>query len=695
MTRLRRFAALVPMLSACAAEEVTQSACGASVVCVDSGATDAGPRDAALDGANDLGGGFDVAREAAVNRVVEALEVRPGTATLTVRGADTPTQDFVAYGHLSDGTEAAITSAVWSLAPTPVATIDTNTGRVTATGRAGGTVSIEAQSAGGGGRLLSARATLNVNVERVVLGASLVPDVAERFAGTPVEDPSRAVGLLYPLDGAVIPNNLLPIDVQWERGSEGDVFRVRLSRPHVTVTAYVLHDGGGFGYHWLADADAWRAVLESDPTEPLTVSVDRWEAASREVVRGAPVTLRVARATLSGTLYYWDLSDGRISRIDALTGVRDIAIPNPPARPSDGRRCVACHTVSRDGRWLSAELWDGGDQSVVFDLSASNLNDDPAPTVFGPRAGTNYLFSTFSPDGNYLVINNQNWLRLIRRETGDEVMGANLPTAGAAHPEWSPDGMSIAYVSNTDGSWAVDFARGDLSVIPRTGETSFGEPRLIHAGASTPGGPVAAHPSYSPDGRFIAFQHGVNSRGGNEATHYPGRLEMLPSDATAPSTPTVLAAANGPGEPSSYWPNFSPFVQGGYYWLAFYSRRDYGNAQVGTRGSRRRQLWVTAVSTSGGAPDPSNVPYWLPGQRVASENMSAYWAPVACRSNGTACSVSGECCSGNCLRQADGSYACMPAPPAMCRRAGTTCATDADCCEGLMCVANICGAPPG
>lgn len=685
--------ALGALLSACAAEELTQSACGVGVVCVDSGVTDLGPRDATLDGASDLGGGFDVSREAAMNRTVEALEVRPPTATLTVRG-DAPTQDFVAYGHLSDGTEAAITSAVWSLAPTPVATIDTNTGRVTATGRAGGTVSIEAQAAGGAGRFLTARATLSVNVERVVVGPSLVPDVAERFTGTPVDDASRAAGLLYPLDGAVIPNNLLPIDVQWERGSEGDVFRVTLSRPHVTVRAYVLHDGGSFGFHWLADADAWRAVLESDPTEPITVSVDRWEAASREVIRGAPVTLRVARATLSGTIYYWDLSDGRISRIDALTGVRDIAIPNPPARPSDGRRCVACHTVSRDGRWLSAEMWDGGDQSVVFDLSASNLTDDPAPTVFGPRAGTNYLFSTFSPDGNYLVINNQNWLRLLRRETGDEVMGSNLPAGGAAHPEWSPDGNSLAYISNTDGSWAVDFARGDLTVVPRTGETTFGEPRLVHAGASTEGGPVDAHPSFSPDGRFIAFQHGVNSRGGNEGTHYPGRLEMVPSDATAPSTPTVLAAANGPGEPSSYWPNFSPFVQGGYYWLAFYSRRDYGNAQVGTRATRRRQIWVTAVSTTPGA-DPSSVPYWLPGQRVASENMSAYWAPVACRSNGTACSVSGECCSGNCLRQADGSYACMPAPPAMCRRSGTTCATDADCCEGLMCVANICGAPPG
>jgi hypothetical protein len=74
-------------------------------------------------------------------------------------------------------------------------------------------------------------------------------------------------------------------------------------------------------------------------------------------------------------------------------------------------------------------------------------------------------------------------------------------------------------------------------------------------------------------------------------------------------------------------PNFSPFDSGGYFWLAFYSTRDYGNAQVGTRGSGRRQIWVTAVSNNPtpGA-DPSHVAFWLPDQDPATDNMSAYWS---------------------------------------------------------------------
>lgn len=681
-------------LAGCGANEVTLPACSNGAVCIDAG-RDAGRSDATVHTDRDSRDGRDVGSHDAVARpTIESIEVRPAMASITVQGGALPTQAFTVFGHYSDGTVVAIRSAVWAIAATHAATIDENTGTVTATGRAGGTVTVTAQAAAGGGRIAMATAMVEVNIERTVLGGALLPDVAERFEAAGVDDADRRANVLYPLDGAVIPNNLSPVDVQWERGAEGDVFRVRLSRPHVRVDAFVQHGGSGFGFHWLAESDAWRQVLESDAGEPIEIGVDRWEAVSRAVIRGQSVRLNVARATLSGTIYYWDLSDGRISRIDAITGARDIAIPNPPARPRDGRRCVACHTVSRDGRWLSAELWDGGDQSTVFDLSASNLRDDPAPTVFGPRDGTNYLFSTFSPDGNYLVINNQNWLRLLRRDNGNEVPDSNLPMDHAAHPEWSPDGMSLAYIANTDGTWGVDFTRGDLAVVPRVTETTFGAPRVLHTGGSSPGGPVDSHPSFSPDNRFVAFQHGVNSRSGNVAAHYPGRIELLASDSIAPSNPIVLDAANGLGEPSSYWPNFSPFVQGGYYWLAFFSRRDYGNAQVGTRGSHRRQIWVTAVSTMGGE-DPSSVPYWLPGQNPASENMSAYWAPVACRANGTSCAVSSECCSGNCLRQADGSFTCGPTPPAMCRNAGTTCATDSDCCEGLMCVANLCGAPPG
>ena len=60
----------------------------------------------------------------------------------------------------------------------------------------------------------------------------------------------------------------------------------------------------------------------------------------------------------------------------------------------------------------------------------------------------------------------------------------------------------------------------------------------------------------------------------------------------------------------------------------FYSLRDYGNALAGTKGTQRRQMWVTAIDKSklGTGVDPSTVPYWLPLQDSQTENMSAFWA---------------------------------------------------------------------
>ena len=695
-------------LVGCSPEETTEVPCGAGVICAkgaDTGVrTDAATADRAAP--NDLGGLRDAGpvRDAVAIREVTRIVVDPPAATLTMRDGIAATQAFTVVGTFNDGTSRPLANGTWSMPAALAATVDPNSGLVTAGGRAGGVVALTVRVPGPGGMEIAATAAVTVRVERAVLVDRLIPDVIDNFTHPAVADRARQATLRYPLDRAVIPTNLPAPDVQWEGGAAGDLYRVRIEKPHVAVSAYVQHSGAGFGYHWAVDPEAWRALLESDPADPLSIAVDRWDNAARERIDGESVSLRVARAVLSGTIYYWDLSNGRLMRLDALTGARSLTVANPPPKPpgpGGGSRCIACHTISRDGRYLSAELWGGDEPSVTIDLTSAQLSDDPAPTVYGPRDEVRYLFSTFSPDSTYLVVNRGNAMRLLDRASGAFIADSGLPTDHAAHPDWSPDGMSVAFVTNTNMGWAVDFTRGDLAVLPRTTATTFGAPRVVHRG-TTDAAPAAgalvadAHPTFSPDSRWIAFQHGTNSRGGNEATHYPGRLEIASAEATPDSASMVLANANGSGEPDSYWPNFSPFDQGGYFWVAFYSRRDFGNAQVGTRGSRRRQIWVAAVANhpTDGA-DPSQVPYWLPGQDTALENMSAYWAPVACRMNTERCSVSSECCSGLCDRGADGVFVCTPPPPAMCRREGTTCSTSTDCCDGLMCFNRVCARDPG
>jgi hypothetical protein len=128
------------------------------------------------------------------------------------------------------------------------------------------------------------------------------------------------------------------------------------------------------------------------------------------------------------------------------------------------------------------------------------------------------------------------------------------------------------------------------------------------------------------------------------------------------------------------------------FWLAFYSTRDYGNAQVGTRGTNRRQIWVAAIDANAPAgSDPSFVAYWLPGQNVRDHNVAAYWAAEACRMNGSECRTNSECCSGRC----NASGRCEPPPAMECRRRGQTCSMDGDCCMGLRCFGNVCETPLG
>lgn len=694
-------------LAACSPEDGLQSTCGKGVVCP-SGLDAGGRVDAAGDAPrNDLGPrDAGVVRDAIPIRELTRVVIDPPMATIdSVEGA-AATRAFAVIGTFDDGSSRPLANGTWSLPNNLAATVDAATGVVTATGRVGGRLELRVEVPSTL-RALSATASVEVSVSRRVMVDRLVPDVLEGFSRPAVDDAARRVTLHYPLDHAVIPSNLPAPDVQWSGGAAGDLFRVRLRKPHADVSAFLQHAGDGFRYHWPVDADVWRALLETDPADPLSVSVDRWDAAGSARIDGTPVTLSVARAVLSGTIYYWDLSAGRLMRIDAFTGARSLTIANPPRNPADtGNRCVACHAVSRDGRYLSAELWGGDEPSAAFDLTSADLGNDPSPTVFGPSTDLRYLFSTFSPDSAYLVINRGNEMRLLDRATGMVVPDSGLPATGAAHPEWSPDGMSVAMITGTNGGWAVDFSRGDVTVVPRVSATTFGAPRVIHRG-NADAMPAAdalvadAHPTFSPDNRWVAFQHGTNSRGGNTtaagvAVHYPGRLELTSVDSAADAASTVLANANGAGEPSSYWPQFSPFDAGGYFWVAFYSRRDYGNAQAGTRGSRRRQIWVAAIANRPAAgADPSSVPYWLPGQDSAEENMSAYWAPVACRPNGTRCGVSSECCSGLCDRGTDGMFTCTPPPPAMCRREGATCTASSDCCDGLMCFGNVCARNPG
>jgi len=282
-------------------------------------------------------------------------------------------------------------------------------------------------------------------------------------------------------------------------------------------------------------------------------------------------------------------------------------------------------------------------------------------------------------------------LAVINPMTGADIAIKGTLPSNATQPAWSPDGKEIAYVA--DGNdWGDRATKGDIAILPVTGPDQVGMKQTIHAGASlsthTPGGVADSYPSFGPDSKTITFTHGTGAR---SDTHQ-GALYLMGRDGS--SVVRLDRACAGTTTTDNYQSRFSPFDTGEHFWISFLSRRDYGNAQAGTRGAKRQQIWVAAIRKNAKpGEDPSEVGYWLPGQSTKSQNISAYWAPRPCRKDGEGCSVGSECCGGDCRPDAAGAPVCSPPPPESCRKAGQTCSTSSDCCGGLLCEGNVCIIP--
>ncbi len=623
-----------------------------------------------------------------------SVRIEPSTATLTSIAGSMPSQDFEAIVIYSDGSERTALGPLFGLDAPTIGLLDPASGLFTANGTIGGTAVVDVSVPNGAGDPLTATATVTVTLENTLRGEGVTDEDVARFGtATPVDDAGREAAVVYPLDGVVMPQNVFPADVQWTRSAGGDLFRVTLAKPRVSITAYLAHDPS---MHWLVDQAAWRALAQTDPDAAAILTVDRLEAASGELVRGAPIQLTFARAALSGSVYYWDVARGRIVRIDDGTATRVEFMPTPTPSPLTGERCVGCHSVSNSGRYMVGRLGGGDNVAGIYDLT-SDLAVDPPPTTWPVTAGSlRWWFSSWNPDDSRLVVayrGGNPQLGFVDPATGAEITPSGAMPLGT-YPSWSPDGASIAYVADQNG-WGDAPTVGNIYMLPVTGLDSVGTPSLVHAASSIPGNTVDSYPTWSPDSRLLAFASGTGAR--SESVGVPVNLYAMGRDGSN-VVPLTRAASTG----MDYQPRFSPFQQGGYYWLSFLSRRLYGNPVIGNAPSAenlRQQIWVAAVRADAAAgEDPSAVAYWLPGQNTRSANISAFWAPRACRADGEGCSVGSECCGGDCRPPAGGGApVCSPPPPDRCRNEGETCNDTADCCAGmdLSCSLNVCTAGPG
>ena len=603
-----------------------------------------------------------------------ALAIEPAAPTVVCPlGASTSLQ-LTAVATYSDASTAAV-SASWSVDHPELGAIDWQTGLYTALGSRAGVATVSAALG-----TLAAEAALTVRVEAEILttGPS-IPDPASYFTGPAGTDAARTPAVLYPEHETVYPVGVYPPEIQWQGGAQNDLFRVRIVDQLVTITGYVTTPAFQMGPIY------WGILGSSNTGAQVQIEVSGTSVADPEHIAfaAAPVSLIPAQARLGGTVYYWDLDAGKILRIRPATVPAAEDFLAPPADPVSGSRCVACHVLSRDGRKMAFQYYGGSGPGGVTDVVTG------ASIV--PPAVYDASFSAFNPDGSLLVTSFGAGLFTLR----DAATGAPVPAgsgegnlttllgASNSHPAWSPDGGLLAYACATPATmgWDVEFGAAGLCTIAwRQAAGSFDEAtkRVL----IPDGGLAHFYPTFSADSRFIAYNQGETCPYGPRILDKHLSLWLVPA---AGGTSVRLQRA-GPTDQDLY-PNFSPFIEGGYHFLAFYSRRPYGWRTA----APRRQVWVAAIDRDPAAgADPSHPAFWLPGQTTVSDNCSAYWAPEPCREAGEACESDLDCCSGLICDGPVGARTCQ-APPVPCVRPGGLCTSDADCCAGLTCQVNSAG----
>ncbi len=570
---------------------------------------------------------------------------------------------------------------------------------------------------------LAATANVRVILDFGVRAPGAPAGVENAFppGATPGSDMARAPAWVYPASETVFPQNVYKVLFQWRRGTGNDRFRVTFESDRTRVVIYTdgAHPtctmaGTGLGC-FEPTLEIWRYIAGSNPRASVRVTVDGAAAAMpMTFYRSSTLTVGFSRGPVPGAIYYWSTTVEGVRRAT----VGDAAPTNFLTPVEADRQCVACHTLSRRGNRLAADV--GGNNLWVVEVSPTR----PPPRIVTQldRRNIPMFWSTFSTDETRVVTAARGVMTLRRATDGSVIntVALGMRTYGT-QPDWAPDDSRMVYVqSASDRDRGVSGGRiATVDILPMN---AWGTPRVLYGTGMN--NDTNQFPSFSWDSRWIAWTRSTGN-GQNDAT---SDLWLMRSDGMAPRALTRANTVinNGTVTTATIQDNMPTWAPSGvpndYAWVAFSSTRDYGGVLSGaSRLGRHEQLWVAALDldpTSTAATDPSRPAFRLPFQGLDEDTHRPFWAldrvAMTCAERGAACMSSADCCAPNVCRDGVCNVACAPVDgrcttnadccaPAVCtsgvcrspcRPAGGTCATSADCCAPNSCANGVCAPPP-
>jgi hypothetical protein len=571
----------------------------------------------------------------------DSIDVEPPTVTLTVALGNTATQTYQVFG-VKGGQKTDITATcTLSLDPT----FGSAQGAVVTVQPHGGTTPVLAACGGQSGT-----SQLTVNLTGTVLTGMKTPMNAPTIFGaaTAGSDPTRAPGVEYPLDHAVAPRNIPPIEIQWKPAGN-DLFHVSLTSTNATIDVYTSDLQAALS------AGDWDAVAGTVAGGAVSIVVEGLlQAAPATKYAGAGVSLSVSHDTIDKTaIYYWASSAG-----DLMT--QTFGETTAPTQVKND--CTSCHSVSRAGSRIGYSRCVAMDCGQIFvgfmryDTKTMAWKD----TVDANQKAINGSFTTFAPLGNPFQTDAQS-VAIVTKAGGtlslyDPDTGAAIPSnldtvsthgpgapRSALMPDWSADGNTVVFASTPHAGQWIDLNDGAIATMSYkyTGaQHVFGEPQFLFSQPIMLAGGSYTNfffPSFSTDGALIVF-NAARAQWRDLSVAAAAGQRLLLADAKGAWVTDLTALDGGSGDLDITWPHWAPGNTTDYYWIVFSSERDYGHevtaantapACVQNGVKQCKQLWIGAIDKKklGGAmpADPSAPPVWLPGQDIKADNISPYW----------------------------------------------------------------------
>ncbi|HWO50964.1 MAG TPA: hypothetical protein VNN23_05170, partial [Ornithinibacter sp.] len=295
----------------------------------------------------------------------------------------------------------------------------------------------------------------------------------------------------------------------------------------------------------------------------------------------------------------------------------------------------------------------------LFSLATATLGEDISPSTTGYASGLRAATPVFSGSGNKLAFNH--YAGTVSSITGDK-HSLGMMDFSSTTKQFSNFRRLVTESGTCSSTWGTNSDPCTIvwpSFMPNT--TSSTTPAgIVYERELFNNGKVSGATRSDFGGTRAGCEHATNACA-NEGT----RAELWWTSIDSTPTARRLNAANGYNASGTltlptndatshtaanegalnYEPTVNPQAVGGYYWVAFTSRRLYGNvatinpwwsdprfkALAGSQGPTPKKIWVAAISADPTEnTDPSAPAFYLPGQEYLAGNSKAYWVLDEC-----------------------------------------------------------------